>query len=573
MSAALLLAVMAGLALAGARLFVVVGVATAMCFLLFTGDTETLIQLDRIVTKMESLTTKNVFLSIPFFIASGAIMTKGGIARRLTDLARAGVGWMPGGLAVASVVACIVFAAISGSSPVTLVAVGSVMFPALVASGYPKKFAIGLITSAGSLGCMIPPAIAMLIYAISVQGSAAVDPADLFFAGIVPALFIAGCLAAYAVWVGTTVPGSRQPFVAADFWRALREAGWALTLPAIVLGGIYGGVFTPTEAGAVAFAASLLVTCGIHGDVPWSKVPAILVEAATLIGSLILIVVLAFGLNDFLAEIDAPGVIKGWVETADLNAWQFMLLVNIVLIVLGALMDSISATLVFAPILAPVAINHYGMDPIHFGIVFVVNMEIGYIAPPVATNLFVAAAIFRQPFVDVAKAIVPTLTIICAALVVIMYVPTISKGPINLREGRAFYEAFPWGGDAAVAAEPAQEAAPDSAPGSGKPLTMEEMMRRAKEHAASGEAGAAPPPADPGRPLTMEEMMQRAKANVAAEGAAAEGAAAPDGGAVALPPGVPDPRNATPVPLGRPLTMEEMMRKAKENVAKEETSP
>ena len=199
MSWILLVAVMLGLALIGSRLFVVVGVATAMCFLLFIDAatwTDQLLLLDHIVTKVESLTTKNVFLSIPFFIASGSIMTSGGIAKRLTELASAAVGWMPGGLAVASVVACIVFAAISGSSPVTLVAVGAVMYPALVKSGYPKPFSIGLITSAGSLGCMIPPAIAMLIYAISVQG---VDPADLFFAGIVPALFIAGSLAAYAV--------------------------------------------------------------------------------------------------------------------------------------------------------------------------------------------------------------------------------------------------------------------------------------------------------------------------------------------------------------------------------------
>mgnify|MGYP003327453749 FL=1 len=302
---------------------------------------------------------------------------------------------------------------------------------------------------------------------------------------LLPALFIAGLLAAYSVWVGLKVKGSRQPFDPAELWTALKAAGWALTLPAIVLGGIYGGVFTPTEAGAVAFAASILVTCAIHADVPWSKVPDILVESATLIGSLILIVVLAFGLNDFLAEIDAAGIIKSWVETADLNAWQFMLLTNLILIVLGALMDSISATLVFAPILAPVAINHYGIDPIHFGIVFVVNMEIGYIAPPVATNLFVAAAIFRQPFAEVAKAIVPTLSIICGALVVIMYVPTIAKGPLNLREGQEMYESFPWNGKEApppVEAAPAEESAP------GRPLTMEEMMKKAKENAAGGAA-------------------------------------------------------------------------------------
>ncbi len=533
MNGLILLCVVLALALLGSRLFVIVGVATALCFMLWVEGTGTVLdQLGRIVTKMESLTTKNVFLSIPFFIAAGSIMTKGGIATRLTALAGALVGWMPGGLAVASIVACIVFAAISGSSPVTLVAVGAVMFPALLDAGYPKRFAIGIITSAGSLGCMIPPAIAMLIYAISVQGTAAVDPADLFFAGLVPALFIAGLLALYAIFVGLKVPGSRSPFDGRALWVALKGAAWALTLPFLVLGGIYGGVFTPTEAGAVAFAASVVISTLIHQDVPFRKLPSILVEASTLMGSLILIVILAFGLNDFLAEMEAPEVIRGWVEGANMPAWQFMLFTNVILIVLGALMDSISATLVFAPILAPVAINHYGIDPIHFGIVFVVNMEIGYLAPPVATNLFVAAALFRQPFVEVAKAIIPTLTIICVALIVLIFVPTLSLGPLALREGREPWSTFPWDGKAAV-----EGGALEGAVDPGRPLTLEEMMQKAKEKAAEGE-GAPAAGGDPGRPLTLEEMMQKAKEKVAAEeAAAAEGA--PAAGAVPVEGAVP----------------------------------
>ncbi len=494
MNGIILLGAIIALALLGSRLFVVVGVATALCFILYVGEAGTLQSLDRMVVKMESLTTKNVFLSIPFFIAAGAIMTKGGIAKRLTDLASALVGWMPGGLAVASIIACIIFAAISGSSPVTLVAVGAVMFPALVNAGYPKDFSIGLITSAGSLGCMIPPAIAMLIYAISVQGSAAVDPADLFFAGLVPALFISGLLAVYAIWTGLGVPGSRHPFSAAEAWRALKGASWSLTLPLIVLGGIYGGIFTPTEAGAVAFAAAVVIATFVHRDVAPRQLPAILVEAATLMGSLILIVVLAFGLNDFLAEIDAPGLIRHWVQSADLNAWQFMLLTNVVLVVLGALMDSISATLVFAPILAPVAINHYGIDPIHFGIVFVVNMEIGYLAPPVATNLFVAAAIFRQPFVQVAKAILPTLAIICVALVILIYVPAFSLLPLNMRDEGSRPLEFPWAGKVEEQALPEAEATPADP---GRPLTLEEMMKQAKENVDNAEAAEAQPETAP----------------------------------------------------------------------------
>jgi C4-dicarboxylate transporter DctM subunit len=352
-----------------------------------------------------------------------------------------------------------------------------------VDSGYDRSFSIGLLATAGSLGCMIPPAIAMLVYSIAVQGDASVDPADLFFAGIVPALFIASLLAVYAVMVGLRVPGSRQPFDGGELVRAARAAGWALTLPVLVLGGIYGGLFTPTEAGAVAFAASIAIAVFVHGDVPLGRLPSILAEAATLMGSLILIVVLAFGLNDFLAEVDAPGAIRAWSEGSGLSGWQFLLVVNAILIVLGALMDSISATLVFAPILAPVAIHTYGIDPVHFGIVFVVNMEIGYIAPPVATNLFVASAIFRVPFATVARAVLPTLGVVTGALVVLMYVPVLSLGPLNWRDGRPVWVDFPWDGPVAAEEVPAGSAPAGSA-GPGRPMTMEEMMRRARERAA-----------------------------------------------------------------------------------------
>lgn len=520
MSTSLLLVVAAVLALVllGARLFVIVGVGTALCFLLLTDDPAQLSSLDRIVTKVEGLTTKNVFLSIPFFMAAGAVMTRAGIAQRLIALAEAMVGWLPGGLAVASVVACVIFAAISGSSPTTLVAVGSIMFPALVKRGYPEGFACGLLASAGSLGCMVPPAISMLIYAIVVSGDAAVDPSELFLAGLVPALLIAGLLAAYSVWVGSRVPGARDPFSWERLWTALRRAGWSLTLPLLVLGGIYGGFFTPTEAGAVALVTAVVLTVFVHRDIRLGDLPTIFVESSTLLGSLILIVVLAFGLNDFLVEVDAAGRIASWASDSQLSTFSFMLLVNVLLIVIGALMDSISATLVFAPILAPVAIQHYGIDPLHFGVVFVVNMEIGYLAPPVATNLFVASAVFRMPFGRVMKAVLPTLGIICAALVAVIYVPTISKAAVNLRRGAAVYETFPWEGRPVQAegpgpgdAAPPTPGAADGGPAPGRKLSLQELMKaadakvRAEDEAAGDEGpegeggaeadrGASPPP-------------------------------------------------------------------------------
>ncbi len=537
MTLLVLVAVILLLASLGTRLFVIVGTTTILCFLLLTGEEQSFLSLERIISKIEGLTTKNVFLSIPFFVASGAVMTRAGIAQRLIDLAQALVGWLPGGLAVASVVACVIFAAISGSSPVTLVAVGSIMFPALVKRGYPESFACGLITSAGSLGCMIPPAISMLIYAICVTGEATVDPSELFLAGLVPALLIAGLLALYSVWVGLKVPGAREPFSWERLGVAFRRAGWALTLPLLVLGGIYGGMFTPTEAGAMALATSLVLTTVVHRDIRFSQVPGILTEAGILIGSLILIVVLAFGLNDFLAEIDAAGRIGDWARTADLSPMEFMLVVNVLLIVIGALMDSISATLVFAPILAPVAIHQYGIDPLHFGVVFVVNMEIGYLAPPVATNLFVASSIFRLPFGKVVRSIFPTLGIICGALLLIIYLPTISKGAVNWKRGEPLVESFPWEGRAVAAPVESGEGngEENAPPETGRPLTMQEMMEKAsKATEAEGGQGAGTPageaavPPPSGRPLTMQEMMEQARQKTEAEDAAA-GDAAPSG--------------------------------------------
>lgn len=467
-----------GLMLIGARLFVVVGLATMLCFILIAGDGLSPEALVRIVNKMESLTTKNVFLSIPFFVSAGTVMTRGGMAARLIRVARACVGFMPGGLAIASVLACIVFSAITGSSPVTLVAVGSIMFPALVESKYPERASMGLLTTAGSLGCLVPPSIAMLIYAICVSGSATVDPSDLFLAGLIPALGITLLLSVYAFFIGRKVPEAREPFDAKKLVTAIEEGAFALALPIIVLGGIYSGQFTPTEAGAVALAYSVVVTTVVHKELHIKDLSAVLSESATLIGSLVLIVVLAFGLNDFLAEIEAAARMGAWLKDAHLSPMMFLLIVNVALIFIGALMDSVSATLVFAPLLAPIAFEVYGIDPIHFGVVFVVNMEIGYLAPPVATNLFVASAIFRRPFSEVTIAVLPTLGIVCVALGVLMYVPTLSKAAINMKRGVAIYESFPWDG-------PAEKKAATTTSQPARPMTMEEMMKRAREQAAS----------------------------------------------------------------------------------------
>lgn len=486
----LVLALIAVLLLLGARLFVVVGIATMLCFALLLGEGLDPDKLVRIVNKMEGLTTKNVFLSIPLFVAAGTVMTRGGMAARLIRIATAFVGFLPGGLAIASIVACMIFAAISGSSPVTLVAVGTVMFPALVAAKYPREAAMGLLMTAGSLGCLLPPSIAMLIYSISVSGSSGVDPSDLFLAGSLPALAISGLLAFYAFWVGKKSGAPRTAFSTRELVLAMREGGFALLLPFIVVGGIYSGQFTPTEAGAVALMYSVVVCTLVHREMNWKQLSAAFSESAILIGSLILIVVLAFGLNDFLAEIEAADRMGAWLREAGLSPFAFLLVVNVALIGIGALMDSVSATLIFAPLLAPIAVGVYGIDPVHFAVVFVVNMEIGYLMPPVATNLFVGAAIFKEPFGRVARAVLPTLGIVCLALVALMYVPTLSTGALALKNGQPVYSPFPWNGKTPVADVPAPTLDAPAQPVKRAGLTMEEMMRAADEKLARERADA-----------------------------------------------------------------------------------
>ncbi len=488
--------ILAGLAAVGVPLFVIIGAVTALVWALYSGEISSFSDLTRLIEPMESLATKDEFLAIPLFVASGAIMTQGGIAVRLVAVMRAALGWMPGGLAVASVAACMFFAAISGSSPVTLIAVGSIMVPSMVQARYPENFSLGIVMTAGSLGCLVPPSISMLIYAISVSGATGtVDPSDLFLAGLIPAVAIAGALALYSVWVGRKIPGPREPFSIKALGRATYDGIWALALPVLILGGIYGGLYTPSRAGAVAVIYSLFVTMFIYREMDWKGALKALSEAGRLMGMLILIIGLAFGLNEFLADIQIDEVLKELVVKWELGPIGFMLVVNAVLILLGAPMDSIGATLIFAPMLAPIAVGHYGMDPLHFGVVFVGNMEIGYLMPPVATNLFVAAATFKKPFGQVTRAVLPTLGITIVSLVVFMFVPTCSKGLVNMQRNVAIWEAFPWDGKAAVTATIGEDGEPvDEVPSGLSGLSkmqaselLDEPDTKAESKDASGE--------------------------------------------------------------------------------------
>lgn len=456
----LALAAMVGL---GSPLFVIIGVLAALSFLIYgdgysigscaTLSEDSICGFETFPSKMAELSKKPVLLAIPFFVVSGAIMSAGDIANRLVMFAKALVGWLPGGLAIATVGGCVFFAAISGSSPVTVIAIGSMMYPALTKAGYRDSFSMGLVTTAGSLGILIPPSIPMLVFAIVAGSTTAIDIGELFMAGIVPGMLIGGLLSLYSIFVAGSSQGPRERFEFREVYRAGLDGFWAISLPAIILGGIYTGLFTATEAAAVSVIYSLVVELYIHRTLTWSDIPKVLSEAGIMMGTLLIIMALAFGLNDFLVEEQVPELAVGWITSQDLTPFQFLLMVNVFLLIVGALMDSISAILVIAPLLTPIAAT-LGIDPIHMGVIFIVNLEIGYLTPPIGINLFVASAAFKRPMGAVIKSVIPFIGLMFVGLMIVTYVPSVAVGPVNvLLRDKPFYEPFP---DAKPAASPGE---------------------------------------------------------------------------------------------------------------------
>ncbi len=441
MGITLLLAALAAMVALGMPLFVIIGVLAVLCFALIGENFGGLETLELLPDKAADMMGKNVLLAIPFFVFSGSIMSAGGIAQRLVDFCRSLIGWMPGGLAIAAVAACVVFAAISGSSPVTVIAIGSMMYPQLVKAGYEKRFSLGLVTSGGSLGILIPPSIPMIVYAIVASNAQPINVAELFLAGVVPGLLIGLLMAARSLFNAKNV--ERDVFSIKVVAARFRDGFWAISLPVVILGGIYSGVFTPTEAAAVSVIYALVVELLIHRELGPKDIPKVLTEAVINMGTILIIMALAFGLNAFLVEEMIPQRVVEWILARNLTPITFLLIVNVFLLLIGALMDSISAILIIAPLLAPIGVE-LGIDPVHMGIIFIVNLEIGYLTPPIGINLFVASSVFRQPLGEITRGVLPFIALMLVGLVAVTYVPTIAMGPVNMfMRDKDFYEPFP----------------------------------------------------------------------------------------------------------------------------------
>ena len=363
-------------------------------------------------------------MAIPFFILAGAFLTHGGVARRMINFASALVGHWFGGLGLAGVMACALFAAVSGSSPATVVAIGSIVLPAMVRQGFPARFGAGVITTSGALGILIPPSIVMVMYAVATNSSVG----QLFIAGIVPGIVLATMLGLTTWWIARKNNYPRQPVADwATRWRTFRDSIWGLLLIVVVIGGIYTGIFTPTEAAAMSAVYAFIVAVFVYKDMPLSKVPTVLLDSANMSAMLLYIITNAVMFSYLMTSENIPQAMAAWMLDKGLGVITFLLFVNVVLLLAGNVMEPSSIVLIMAPILFPVAMK-LGIDPIHFGIMMVVNMEVGMCHPPVGLNLYVASGITRMGITELTVAVWPWLATMLVFLIMVTYWPGLSIG-------------------------------------------------------------------------------------------------------------------------------------------------
>ncbi len=393
------------------------GLASILTLLLFADES-----LVALAQRFFSALQVYQLLSIPFFVLAGAFMTTGGVAKRMIAFANALVGHFRGGLAMAALLSCALFAAVSGSSPATVVAVGTIMIAGMTRSGYTRDFAAGLICNAGTIGILIPPSIVMVVYGAVTETSIG----SLFVAGILPGLLLTVAL---MVTVGVIAGRRNFPRQPRADWRTVlktgREAIWGLALVVVILGGIYGGAFTPTEAAAVAAVYAFVIAMFVYRDLRFADLPRVIADAAKVTAMLMFIIANAYLFSFVLLTEQVPQTASQWISDLGLPPWGFLLALNLLLLVAGSFMEATSVILIFAPIMLPIA-TALGVNPVHLGIVMTVNMEIGMITPPVGLNLFVTSGIAKLPVTDVIRAAAPWLVVLLGVLAIVTYVPWVS---------------------------------------------------------------------------------------------------------------------------------------------------
>ncbi len=402
------------LALAGMPLFIVLGAAA------LTATHEAQLDPALLMVEFARLAASPNLVAIPLFVLAGATLGQGGAPRRLVRFFNALLGWMPSGMAWVATVTCMVFTAFSGASGVTILALGGLLYPMLKHERYPEKFALGLITSGGSMGLLLPPSLAVLLYGVVAQ----VNIGELFLAGLLPTLLLFMMVGAYALVRGARgVP--RHPFQMHELVAAARE-GWAdLLLPVGVVGGLAAGLLTVAELAACTALYALMLETLIHRTIGAKALLWVAYEAATLVGSLFIILGLSLGLTNLLIDAQVPMHMLDWVQARVKSPLEFLMWMNLALLAVGCMMDIFSAIVIVTPLLLPLAM-HFGIHPVHLGIVILANLEIGYLTPPVGINLFLASQRFKQPVLAVFRAALPFLSILLVWLLLLTYIPALS---------------------------------------------------------------------------------------------------------------------------------------------------
>lgn len=422
MTGAILSTLLVLLALLGTPLFAVIGAAAMLGF--YFAD----IDLVAVIIELYRIVDTPLLLALPLFTFAGYLLAESNTSHRLVRATQALIGWLPGGLAVVAYCTCAFFTAFTGASGITIVAIGALLLPALTEAGYREKFSLGLVTTSGSLGLLLAPSLPLILYGIIVQQmnlEQTVEIKDLFIAGIAPALLMIVLLSAWTLWHNRKHPIPLQAFSKQEAMSALREVIWEMPLPFVVLGGIYTGFFAISEAAAVTAVYLLIVEVLVYREIPLRKLPKIMTDSMVMVGGILLILGVSLAFTNFLIDAEVPMQIFLLIQSVISDKYSFLILLNILLLLLGAILDIFSALVIMVPLIVPVAIQ-YGIHPVHLGIIFLANMQIGYFTPPVGMNLFIASYRFKKPITELYQASLPFMLVLLAALIIITYWPTLS---------------------------------------------------------------------------------------------------------------------------------------------------
>lgn len=406
----------------GAPLFVVILAATLIGFA--SAD----IDLSVIAIELYRITETPLLIALPLFTFAGYILSESNASERLLRLTRVFIGWMPSGLAIVSIIACAIFTAFTGASGVTIVALGALLLPALLKEGYDEKFSLGLVTTTGSLGLLLPPSIPLILYGIIVQQMNIGQEfalTDLFLAGLFPCLLMISILTAWVIWTTRHRVIEKEVFTKKEAYKSIRDAAWELPLPVFILLGIFGGFFAVSEIAAVTALYVLIVECFIYKEIKLRVLIKIMSESMQMVGGILLILAISMAFTNYLVDAEVPMHLFAWVQENVSSRVTFLILLNIFLLILGAILDIFSALVIVVPLIVPVAIG-YGIHPIHLGIIFLANMQIGYFTPPVGMNLFIASYRFNRPITELYQATLPFMLVLLFCVIVITYVPWLS---------------------------------------------------------------------------------------------------------------------------------------------------